>query len=223
MKLAPPPLAIGPNDGFEKTDLFGYRDFGERFVHIVEALDSATVILLDGPWGSGKTTFTQQWAGLLRHRGQAVAQFDAFANDYEDDAFIALAGAMNASSRDGKTAGAKKLKASFLKAATGVIKTLPSIATRVVVNLITQGALSSASVSKLVESIESANASQLEKRIAKAHENTQAVNDVSVEQLNYRPAKLCDIRRLARRLLEGRTVPGHSTRARLNIVETTMP
>ena len=103
MKLAPPPLAIGPNDGFEKTDLFGYRDFGERFVHIVEALDSATVILLDGPWGSGKTTFTQQWAGLLRHRGHAVVQFDAFANDYEDDAFIALAGAMNASSRDGKT------------------------------------------------------------------------------------------------------------------------
>ena len=47
--------------------------------------------------------------------------------------------------------------------------------------------------------------------------------NVSVEQLNYRPAKLSDIRRLARRLLEGRTVPGRSTRARLNIVETTMP
>ena len=47
--------------------------------------------------------------------------------------------------------------------------------------------------------------------------------NVSVEQLNYRPAKLCDIRRLARRLLEGRTVPGHSTRARLNVVERIMP
>ena len=35
--------------------------------------------------------------------------------------------------------------------------------------------------------------------------------NVSVEQLNYRPAKLGDIRRLARRLLEGRIVPGHST------------
>ena len=47
--------------------------------------------------------------------------------------------------------------------------------------------------------------------------------NVSVEQLNYRPAKLSDIRRLARRLLEGRTVPGHSTRARLNVVERIMP
>ena len=47
--------------------------------------------------------------------------------------------------------------------------------------------------------------------------------NVSVEQLNYRPAKLSDIRRLARRLVEGRIVPGHSTRARLNVVERVMP
>ena len=43
--------------------------------------------------------------------------------------------------------------------------------------------------------------------------------NVSVEQLNYRPARLSEIRRLARRLVEGRTVPGHSTRARLKVVE----
>ena len=47
--------------------------------------------------------------------------------------------------------------------------------------------------------------------------------NVSVEQLDYRPVKLSDIRRFARRLLEGRTVPGHSTRARLNVVERVMP
>ena len=47
--------------------------------------------------------------------------------------------------------------------------------------------------------------------------------NVSVEQVDYRPVRLCDIRRLARRLLEGRTVPGRSTRARLNVVERVMP
>ena len=47
--------------------------------------------------------------------------------------------------------------------------------------------------------------------------------NVSVEQLRFRPARLCDIRRLALRLLEGRTVPGHRTSERLSIVETTMP
>ena len=40
--------------------------------------------------------------------------------------------------------------------------------------------------------------------------------NVSVEQLNYRPARLSEIRRLARRSMEGRTVAGHTTRARLN-------
>ena len=47
--------------------------------------------------------------------------------------------------------------------------------------------------------------------------------NVSVEQLNYQPVRLSDIGRLARRLMEGRTVPGPSTRARLNIVEIAMP
>ena len=47
--------------------------------------------------------------------------------------------------------------------------------------------------------------------------------NVSVEQLNYWPARLSEIRRLARRLVERRTVPGHSTRARLNVVERVIP
>lgn len=47
--------------------------------------------------------------------------------------------------------------------------------------------------------------------------------NVTVEQLNYRPARLSKIRRLARRLMKGRTVPGHSTRQRLNVVERVMP
>ena len=47
--------------------------------------------------------------------------------------------------------------------------------------------------------------------------------NVSVEQLNYRPVKLSEIRRLARRQLEGRTIPGYSTRARLNVCRQVMP
>ena len=47
--------------------------------------------------------------------------------------------------------------------------------------------------------------------------------NVRVEQLNYRPARMGKIRRLARRILEGRTVPGHTTGARLNVVERVMP
>lgn len=46
---------------------------------------------------------------------------------------------------------------------------------------------------------------------------------VCVEQLNYRPVRLSDIRRLARLLAAGRPVPGHSTRSRLNWMEQLAP
>ena len=48
--------------------------------------------------------------------------------------------------------------------------------------------------------------------------------NVSVEQLGYAPARMTDIRRLARRLLEGRKMPaGKHTRELLEIVSKTMP
>lgn len=48
--------------------------------------------------------------------------------------------------------------------------------------------------------------------------------NVSVEQLGYTPANLKDVRRLARRLLEGRKMPsGRTTRQLLDIVARTMP
>ncbi len=179
MKLAPPELAIGPDDGFENTDLFGYKEFGERLANVVEAFDSAAALVLDGPWGSGKTTFTQQWTGLLRRRGHAVARFDAFAHDYQDDAFVALAGEVLAQSQQEKTEGIEDRKKKFLKSAAAVTKTktLPAMTARVALNLVTQGAIPSTVISKLVESIESAQTSQLEKRIEKAHESAQAVDD----------------------------------------------
>ena len=46
--------------------------------------------------------------------------------------------------------------------------------------------------------------------------------NVSVEQLDYRPARMSDIRRLARRLVKGRSVPGETTRVRLDLVEHAM-
>ena len=46
--------------------------------------------------------------------------------------------------------------------------------------------------------------------------------NVSVEQLDYRPARMSDICRLARRLVEGTSMPGETTRARLDLVEHAM-
>jgi hypothetical protein len=93
-------LEIGSKDGFDKSDIFGLKPFGERLAMIVEGNDEPQVIAIDGEWGSGKSVFARQWAGLLRQRMTPVIEFDAFANDYNDDAFIALAGAVIAHAKE---------------------------------------------------------------------------------------------------------------------------
>ena len=177
MGLAPSRVVIDADKGFEDTDIFEYKAFGERFANIVESGDSELVIALDGRWGSGKTTFTQQWAGLLRQRGHAVVQFDAFAHDYQDDALIALAGELYARSEGKTEGGLNKLRTSFLKSAAGLTKALPSLSTRLAVNFVTQGALPPAVVSKLTEALEKKKESYVEERIKQAKTVKEAVGE----------------------------------------------
>ena len=78
MRLAPPPLAITDDEGFER-DIFGAKEAGERLANVVTDLEGHSVIVLDGGWGTGKTTFIRQWAGLLRTKGgHPVVYLDAF-------------------------------------------------------------------------------------------------------------------------------------------------
>ena len=102
MRLAPPPLEIGDRDGFEGTDIFGYEEFGRNLASLVENLEGPSVIALDGGWGSGKTVFAKQWAGLLRTRGIAVIYFDAFAADAGDDPLFDIAGQLFLAAPDGE-------------------------------------------------------------------------------------------------------------------------
>ncbi|MDE0239847.1 MAG: P-loop NTPase fold protein [bacterium] len=94
MRLSPPQLVITDEDGFEKHDTFGAKEAGERLANVVADLEDHSVIVLDGQWGSGKSVFVQQWAGLMRQRGHPVVYLDAFAADHHDDAFFAILGAL---------------------------------------------------------------------------------------------------------------------------------
>ena len=99
MRLTPPEPKI-PEEGFTtENDLFGYRPFAERLTNLVQNIEEPLVIALDGPWGSGKSVFVKQWAGLLRQRGAHVIQFDAFGNDHFEDAFLALSAEIHTSAK----------------------------------------------------------------------------------------------------------------------------
>lgn len=95
MRLIPTPLDIADDEGFlPERDIFGYAEFGQRLANVVKNTDQPLVIALDGPWGSGKSTFVRQWEGLLRQDGASVIHFDAFENDHHADAFLAVAAAI---------------------------------------------------------------------------------------------------------------------------------
>ncbi|WP_322994067.1 KAP family P-loop NTPase fold protein [Castellaniella sp.] len=93
MRILPPPLEIGDEEGFSpRKDIFKRKKFGDGLTNLVQNVEDPLVVLLDSPWGSGKTTFLKMWAGELRKAGHPVIYFDAFAHDHIGNAFLAIAG-----------------------------------------------------------------------------------------------------------------------------------
>ena len=79
----------GDRDPFEK-DLLGRKEPIEILTHLVSTIEGPCVMAVDGPWGSGKTTFINLWYHYLRNKGLNVVRFNAWENDFSDDPFIQL-------------------------------------------------------------------------------------------------------------------------------------
>lgn len=141
MRLTPAEPKIPKDVGFtDENDIFGYREFGERLANLVSNIDEPLVIVLDAPWGSGKSVFIKQCAELIRGRGGSVVLFDAFGNDLHDDAFLALASEIHFLAE--KTLGDDNQSSqTFLDTAKRVGKTLAPIGLRLAARAGTAGLL----------------------------------------------------------------------------------
>lgn len=153
MRLFPPAFEVSLDEGFSpERDLFGRAPIAAGLTKLIEKVDQPLVIGLDGDWGSGKTTFLRFWTGELRKGGFPVVFFDAFQNDYADDAFIALAGevfALLEQEEKGTSATARK----FASKAVAAGKVLLRTSLKVGVKAATMGALSSSDLAELAETI----------------------------------------------------------------------
>lgn len=93
MRIVTPTIIIKEGESFEQ-DLLERSSFGNSLLNLVTHSNDELVISLDGQWGEGKTTFVKMWKGMLSEKGIPSVYIDAFANDYVDDAFIAVASAI---------------------------------------------------------------------------------------------------------------------------------
>ncbi len=176
MRLTPQEPEILEVGGFTReNDIFGYRDFAERLANLIRNIDEPLVIALDGPWGSGKSVFVKQWAGLLRERGAPVIQFDAFASDHYEDAFLALSAEIHAAAK--KTLGGNESTTRrYLNRAKKAGTVLAPIALRVAARAGTAGLLS-------LEDLEAGSEALKEAVKAAANESSKAVERVISERL----------------------------------------
>jgi hypothetical protein len=146
MRLFPPEIEVGPNEGFtSENDIFGRKHFGDQLTRIVRELDGPAVVLLDAPWGMGKTTFIKMWRGELSKQQVPSIYFDAFANDYHEDAFLALAGEI-VDYANGAKGSAKRTATAFRIKAINVGKVLGRAALGTAVQIATAGIVGSAAV-----------------------------------------------------------------------------
>jgi len=130
MRLTVPEITIEDDEGFEKNDLFGHKEFGERFASLIANSGGELVVALDADFGQGKTTFIKMWKGYVSHHRPSKMQtlyFDAFANDYQADPFLALVSKIYTLTKDDSEKEKEELRKTIGNAtktlARGVLKT----------------------------------------------------------------------------------------------------
>jgi hypothetical protein len=151
MRLTTPPLTIDQQDSF-KNDALDREQFGHSLLNLITRTKEELVICLDAPWGEGKTSFVQMWQGLLAKNQIRSIYFDAFSNDYIDDAFIAMVSEIVSlvENRFKEDSPAKKRLDEFKKKASNIGMQLLSWATKLGVKAATLGVIKDSDIEALI-------------------------------------------------------------------------
>ena len=141
MKITVPSVQINNEEGFSpEKDIFSRKEFGERLANLIAQSDDELVIAIDAEWGEGKSTFIQMWNGFVSHHREPKIRtiyFDAFANDYQKDPFIALAAEVYELLKD----ETQEKKKEFLSKAGAAAKSMARGAIKIAVRVGTGGIL----------------------------------------------------------------------------------
>lgn len=181
MKITIPAIQIDEDEGFSSgKDIFSRKDFGERLANLIARTTDELVISLDAEWGEGKSTFIQMWRGYVSYQREPKIRtiyFDAFANDYQKDPFIALAAEVYELLKDDN----QEKKEEFISKAGAAAKSMARGAMKIAVRVGTGGLLDGSVVDGVEKDVSELLAEQvdsvLEERLKGSSEDKLALKN----------------------------------------------
>lgn len=165
MRITVPQIKISREEGFSEKDIFNRKKFGERLANLFENSQEDMVVALDAQWGEGKSTFIKMWQGYVenhREKKFKTIYFDAFANDYQKDPFLALTAEIYDLLKD---EGEEK-KEEFRQKAGDTVKSMARGALKIGVRVATGGILDGSIVDSVEQDISTLIAEQVDDVIA---------------------------------------------------------
>ncbi len=82
-------IEVPENEPF-KHDLLDREKTAGELTTFIRNIDTPTVVAIDGAWGTGKTTFLNQWTQSLIDHSYPVVHFNAWENDYSANALVSI-------------------------------------------------------------------------------------------------------------------------------------
>jgi len=84
-------LEIDPDNPFYNCQL-DRKKYANVLLDIVSTYNEGFVLAINNKWGTGKTTFIRMWEQELKKNGFQTVMFNAWENDFENNALTALMG-----------------------------------------------------------------------------------------------------------------------------------
>lgn len=197
MRIHPPKVTIDPQKPYACDLLRNRQKFGDNLSRLFRRMDPQEnlVVLIDAPWGAGKSTFLNMWQADLRRGNQStegpfaveIIRFDAFAADHHEDPFVAFSGEVMEFLRAHRDENFKGKADDFLKKAAAVAAKLAKPVFGAVLKAATAGVMDGEACKALLEIGEAGTdqiAAALEKRIeayGKERENLTAFKNALAE------------------------------------------
>lgn len=98
-----------------QNDSLNRQESAEVLTQFVTSVNDPMVVCIDAPWGQCKTTFLKMWKQHLENNNIPTLYFNAWENDFSDDALVSLIGEISSAIDEISKTGNKTQAEKYLK------------------------------------------------------------------------------------------------------------